>query len=216
MKILFLGNSATYVHEIPQWLQRAAGQAGYPVEVGQLTPGGYTLYQHADAESEHGQQVLTEIARGYDVVMLQDNGNCILSQENRARSRDAAARLCTAIRKSGAKPFFYVRPPYGYASGPYDPLAQCSEFDAHFGAIAAQEGMGCAYANRAFAEAIMHLPYELWGEDHAHTSLEGAYLILCTLSGALFGASSGCLDAAPLDPETARVLQQTADRVNGL
>lgn len=213
MKFLFIGNSATYVHKVPQWLQQLAQKAGHIFEVAQITPGGYRLCQHADMETAHGQRVFAEIQKGYDVVFLQDNGNCILSEENRALCAEASKRLVDAIRESGARAWFYVRPPYGYPHEAYDPLAQCVEFDGLFGSLARELGAGCVYVNRAFAYAMEQLPFDLWGADHAHTSLHGAYLIVCTFFATLFGTSATCLDFGELDSGEALALQQVADRI---
>ena len=68
MKILFLGNSATYVHEIPQTLAKLAKKLGHEVEIGQITPGGCELAKHADIMCEHGRFVNDEINKGYDIV----------------------------------------------------------------------------------------------------------------------------------------------------
>ena len=56
MKFLFIGNSATYVNEIPQSLKKLAEAAGFYFETAQITPGGYTLRQHADTSTEHGKK----------------------------------------------------------------------------------------------------------------------------------------------------------------
>ena len=214
MKALFIGNSATYVHDIPGTLRRLAGAAGYPFETSQLTPGGYELAQHADTATEHGQRVFEEIGCGYDVVFLQDNGNCVSTDEKRARCREASRRLIGAVRASGAKPYFYVRPPYGKIASGRDAAAQCEAFDALFGGIAREEGIDCVYANRAFAYAIRHLDYPLWGDDNAHTSVYGAYLIVCTFFATLFGTSATVLESVDgISPDDARVLQQAADRI---
>ena len=39
VKMLFIGNSATYVHDIPQTLGLLAGKAGYPVETKTIAKG---------------------------------------------------------------------------------------------------------------------------------------------------------------------------------
>ena len=111
MKLLFIGNSATYVHEIPRTLAKLCSEQGLDVTTMQLTPGGYMLSQHADETTEHGQKVLAEIAKGYDIVFLQDNGNCISSREKRKACHDACQKLAKAVKESGAKLYFYVRPP---------------------------------------------------------------------------------------------------------
>ena len=83
-KLLFIGNSATFVNDIPGTLQALAGAAGYEISVGRMLKGGYELCRHADMETEHGRAVAEEIAKGYDIVFLQDNGNVIESEERTA------------------------------------------------------------------------------------------------------------------------------------
>ena len=164
MKFLFIGNSATYVHEIPQTFQRLAKKCGFLFEVEQITPGGCELAKHADTSTELGKRVFAEIAKGYDAVFLQENGSCMSSDEKRAACFDASRRLISAVRESGGEPFIYVRPPcfkdyYGYQT-----LEQCANFDEIFGSIAEENGgVACIYVNRAFAYVKKHLNYDLWG-----------------------------------------------------
>lgn len=213
MKILFLGNSATYVHDVPGTLARLAGACGIGIETAQITPGGCTLAMHADAETELGQRVLAAIGEGHDLVILQDNGNCVSTPERREACADACRRLAAAIRASGAAPWFYIRPPYGKLLGELSPVEQCREFDRLFGALAEELGFSSVPVNRAFAEAIRTLDLPLWGPDNAHTSPEGAYLAVCTFYAALTGRSACGLGADSLPPETARMLAEVADRV---
>lgn len=214
MKFLFIGNSATYVNEVPQTLQRLAGKCGFEFEVAQITPGGCELAKHADTSTELGQRVFSEIAKGYDIVFLQENGSCMSSDEKRAACFDASRRLIAAIRESGAEPYIYVRPPclkdyYGYTT-----LEQCKNFDEIFGTIAKENGnVKCVYVNRAFAYAKKNLNYDLWGEDRAHTSLLGAYLIICTFFATLFGVSATKLESDTIDAVDARALAEVADKV---
>ena len=213
MKALFIGNSATYVNEIPQTLSRLAKELGYTIETEQITPGGCELFRHADDTAEHGQKVITEIAKGYDIVFLQDNGNCVSTDEKRENCISASKRLCDAIKKSGARACFYVRPPYGKVKAERDPFEQCVAFDELFGEIARENEAECVHVNRAFAYAIKHLPYDLWGDDHAHTGKFGAYLIVCTFFASLFGISATALSDNGLDHADALALQSVADKI---
>ncbi len=214
MKALFIGNSATYVHDIPGTLRRLAAAAGYSLETSQITPGGYELAQHADTATAHGRHVFEEIAQGYDIVFLQDNGNCVSTEEKRARCKDASRRLAEAIKASGARAYFYVRPPYGKEASGRDAFAQCVAFDALFTEIAEEHDIACVYANRAFAYAIRHSDYPLWGDDNAHTSIYGAYLIVCTFFATLFGASPTVTETVDgISPDDARSLRQIADKI---
>ena len=207
MRILFIGNSATYVHDIPENLARLATAAGYPTECVRIVKGGWRLSQHAEA----GSRALAEIEKGYDIVVLQDNGNCVENDERRAASAAAIGILGKAARDSGAKVYYYVRPPYGYEAFGRSPVEQCREFDCHFTEIAEREGAVCAYVNRAFEYAIENTDIRLWGDDNAHTSESGAYLAVCVIFATIYRASATLLDGDGI--ENAKVLQEIADRV---
>ena len=212
-RLLFIGNSATYVHELPQMLRQLAEKVGYEIEAERLTPGGYTLAQHADFSSEHGQRVLEKIREGFDVVFLQDNGNCVADDARRDACRRACDTLIGEIRKSGATPWFYVRPPYGYEAFGRASIAQSRAFDELFSSIAREHNVNCAYVNRAFADAIVRLPYDLWGPDHGHTSEYGAYLAVCVFFASLFARPSAGLPPCEISLQDAEKLQAVADRI---
>lgn len=207
MKILFIGNSATYVHDIPETLARLASEAGFPTESVRIVKGGWRLSQHAEA----GSRASAEIEKGYDLVVLQDNGNCIENDERRAASVAASEILCKAARESGAKVYFYVRPPYGYEAFGRSPVEQCREFDRFFTEIADRESAVCAYVNRAFEYAIENTDIRLWGDDNAHTSDEGAYLAVCVHFATIYGKSATLLGENGV--REAKVLQEIADRI---
>ena len=136
------------------------------------------------------QGVFDEIKKDYDIVVLQDNGNCVSSDEMREKCRIACKKLINAIKETGASAFFYVRPPYGYSSFGLTPLEQCNEFDKLFGSIAKNEGATNICVNRSFAEAMKTTSLKLWGSDNAHTSEQGAYLAVCTMFATIFKTSS--------------------------
>ena len=85
LKMLFIGNSATYVNDIPGMLVRLARKAGYSLEADSIAKGGATLSFHADLDTEHGKSVLRAIRGGYDIIWLQDNGNCVSCEKKKAR-----------------------------------------------------------------------------------------------------------------------------------
>ncbi len=214
MNVLFIGNSATYVHEVPTTLEKLAGGVGIDVVTRQITPGGYTLAQHADGGTDHGKAVLAEIAKGYDAVVLQDNSSCIADLERRAACRAACGVLAKEIAASGAKLYFYVRPPREKEKFGYDSIGQCRELDLLFSGIARELGGKCAFVNRAFAYAIKHHDIDLWGPDRAHTSPEGAYLVAATIFATLFDRPATALDAVEgIDKTVARTLLEVAEKI---
>lgn len=207
MRILFIGNSATYVHDIPETLARLATDAGFPTESVRIVKGGWCLSQHA----ADGSRALAEIGKGYDLVVLQDNGNCVSSDEKRSACINACEVLSSKAIESGAKVAYYVRPPYGYEAFGRSPVEQCRAFDELFTEIAKKNGAACVYVNRAFEYAIENTDIGLWGDDNGHTSEAGAYLAVCVHFAAIFGKSATILDENGI--ENAKVLQKIADKI---
>ena len=213
LRLLFIGNSATYVNDIPGTLSQLAEEAGYKIEHERLVKGGMVLSTYADPSGTYGQRALELIQKGFDVVFIQDNGNCIASDEMRAASQAACKTLSAAIHASGAKVGIYFRPPYGYESWGFEPAVQALEFDKHFGEISNTVDALNVYVNRAFACAIKKTEFDLWGPDHAHTSAHGAYLAVCVFFASLFKISSTALGTNGLPEADSHTLQEIADQV---
>ena len=168
---------------------------------------------HAAFDTEHGKNVSRKIREGYDIVWLQDNGNCISDETKIQQSLSACETLGSLIRDSGARVGIYFRPPYGYERWGFNPFEQCEQFDRLFLSVPESFNSLNAYVNRAFALAIRDTKYDVWGADHAHTSIYGAYLAVCVFFATIFHTSTSALDSNGLSLEDARALQAIADRV---
>ena len=127
--------------------------------------------------------------------------------------RLAVREMGDFIRESGAKLYFYVRPPTGKVNYGCTSLQQCEKLDTLFTHLSEKHGGECIYVNRAFAEAIWTTDYNLWGDDNAHTGKLGGYLTVCTFFKALTGKSPTALSYNGLDETTAQTLQDIADAV---
>ena len=74
-KILFIGNSYTYYHDMPERIfAPMAAEAGCDFEIQALTHGGYKLCWYADPEN-HEHKRLQEVIEGrhFDCIVLQDH-----------------------------------------------------------------------------------------------------------------------------------------------
>ena len=207
--LLFIGNSATYVNDIPANLAKVCKEKGITITQKQIVPGGRTLEQHSNDPA-----LFTEIAKGYDAVFIQENGNSIVSEAERAKSLKAIEKIGKAVHESGAKFYFYVRPPYGKDLAGIKNFDQCKVVDDHFTPAAEEYEASCVYVNRAFAYAIKNCGGNLWGSDNAHTNTRGGYLAVCTFYATLFGKSATELDILFNLPEAeAKELQKAADKI---
>lgn len=84
ISVLFVGNSYTFFNEMPETIfPEVATEAGYEVEVTQITQGGYRLCQFADANDEQGKRLREAIAgKHYDCAVLQEQSlNPITNEE---------------------------------------------------------------------------------------------------------------------------------------
>ena len=207
--LLFIGNSATYVNDLPATLVSLCRQRGIAITQKQIVKGGRRLKTHAEEPA-----VYAEIAKGYDAVFFQENGNAITTEEERQKSLEGCKRMVEAAQKAGFQCWFYVRPPYGNDLAGLRSFDQCILFDRHFTPAAQQWNVQCAYINRAFAAAIKDHDIPLWGPDNAHTGVQGAYLAVCTFYASIFGRTATELNTAyGISQKAAAVLQKIADQI---
>ena len=103
LKVLFIGNSYTYVNDLPSLVVGLADAAGgRKIETDQRLPGGYTFQQHVG-----DKKAIEKIReRKWDVVVLQENSlQPILKRES---MHTFARILHEEISKQGAKTVFYL------------------------------------------------------------------------------------------------------------
>ncbi len=73
MNILFIGNSYTYVHKVPELFESLAKENGKEVTVDSVTKGSRKLYENLDpADEKHGEILALLSQKEYDVLILQE------------------------------------------------------------------------------------------------------------------------------------------------
>lgn len=212
MNVLFIGNSSTYFHDIPKTLVQMAKSMGNELTTDQLTLGGCTLFRYADpADAEAGIPAREKIAAGHDIVFLQDNCNCIADAEMEEKCREACRTLHELIQKTGAKTYFYIRAPYGYAAHNHTPQGQAEAMTELFEGLGKEMNAPCAHAAKAFEICRKEHPeINLFWTDNAHTSEEGAYLSACCCYHVLFGDLPDEIYETDIPHETALILKAIA------
>lgn len=114
MRILFLGNSFTYFHHMPQLFETMARNSSFDVSVKTVTEGGFWLDQFLDGMTETGKLADKALAEPHwDYVVLQ--GQSAEPALERQRFLRAAKKLCAKIHGAGAAPVFYQT--WSYESG---------------------------------------------------------------------------------------------------
>jgi hypothetical protein len=90
LNVLFIGNSLTYYHEMPQTLQLMLNETNPNIKIDQITYPGYSLSQHlsrkTESATEHRVTTLTEkmiVEKDWDIIILQTGTVSVLIPENR-------------------------------------------------------------------------------------------------------------------------------------
>jgi hypothetical protein len=105
IKVLFVGNSYTYVQNLPQLVSIMSDSTNTKLITRKSTVGGAFLSEHWF--SKRGLKTKEIISKGhFDAVILQENSMGTINQPD--STIKYAKLLCGLIRKSGAKPYLYL------------------------------------------------------------------------------------------------------------
>ena len=217
LRVLFVGNSHTYYHDMPQMIAQlaAAAQERRGLEVALEVAGGATLAQHLE-----GGRVRERLSQNrWDYVVLQE-------QQQRPTWRAAqlerefyapARTLDVLIRTASAKTVLFMTAgrqdgdPGNVSGDTYENMQERSR-DSHT-RLAGELDARLAPIGLAWRWAHQQRPdLPLWAADRYHPSLHGSYLAACVLYSVIYDHSprdnpyTGGLSAAD-----AQFLQKAAD-----
>jgi len=211
-RVLFVGNSLTFVSDLPQIFAELARSAGRPVEVDMAAEGGWTCADHAASDVSLGKIA----GGGWDYVVLQEQSAMLALPEKREEQMAPAVRLLHAkITEGGAVTVLFMTwagrdglPASGYE----DYHAMQAGVEAGYLEIADELGVMVVPVGAAWREVVAADPdLELWQRDGIHPAQAGSYLAACVFYATLFGASpEGVTYTAGLPVETALTLQAAA------
>ena len=218
--ILFVGNSYTYVNDLPKLVKDIALSKGDSVTTDISAPGGYTFQNHcANATT------LAKINSGFfDFVILQEQSQMPSFPPSQVAIDvyPYAKQLDSLIHKANscATTVFYMTwgRKYGDASNcsAYPPICTYSGMQERLresyitmadsnGALVAPAGM--AWNTSWSTDSSINL----WQADLSHPTLEGSYLTACTMYATMFRKSPvGAFVPTLLNSTTASFLQDVA------
>ena len=219
LHVLFIGNSYTYVNDLPGLFLGLSEAGGRTVRTDASAFGGYSLDDHSRT-----QATLDKVARdSWSFVVLQEQSVIPTIHYWRYNSMYPAARLLDSlIRLQGAKTAFFMTwgRKYGGQQSYGDSLSP--DFRDYF---EMQESVRVAYDEIADELSSMMVPVgmafarashvdslvDLWQADYCHATLEGTYLGACVFYAVLHGASPVGLEFyGGLSPEVAQFCQEIA------
>lgn len=218
--ILFVGNSYTYVNDLPKLVKDIALSKGDSVTTDLSAPGGYTFQNHCTNAT-----TLAKINSGlFDFVVLQEQSQMPSFPPSQVATDvyPYAHQLDSLIHKANscATTVFYMT--WGRK---YGDASNCSAYPPICTYSGMQERLRESYMSMADDNNALVAPagmswnsswstdssINLWQADNSHPSLEGSYLTACTMYSTIFRKSPvGAFIPTGLDTLTAAFLQDIA------
>lgn len=193
LRVLFIGNSYTFVHGVPEILKQMAEAKGHELEYEQQTPGGRTFQQHW----EEGKAVEKIKAGHFDVVVFQNQSfEPVGDAENMMRY---GKLLAAEADKTGSKKVYYLTPSYKEPIGWMKKnskqakrgMALFPEMHERlvksYSTLARETKGQVAPVGIAWKLAYESVPdIELHQSDHSHAAPAGAYLTALVFYSTLY------------------------------
>ncbi len=176
LKVLFVGNSLTYYHDMPAIMIGLIQQEqpDRPLKVAMVTGPGASLHDHY--RSGKLKEVLQEHGP-WDWVVLQEKGGLPLAQPEEVQ-RDTLL-LATQVRESGARPILYV-------DWMNPPISEGNEVGYH--AIASQLRIDVVPVGDIWHVMREELPHcKLLRADGIHPNFVGSYVVAYACASTFLG-----------------------------
>jgi hypothetical protein len=214
VQVLFIGNSYTFVNNMPEMFASLVRDAGYNVRVEMTATGGWTLADHVAS-----QETRKLIAEGtWDYVVLQEQSVIPSVAQRRTTEMSPAARvLVDQIHAAGGQPLLFMTwgrrdglPDYGFDNF----TSMQAQLQSGYTKVAesldtAVVPVGLAWQRRFEENSAI----SLWDSDGSHPSVEGSYLTACVFYAFIVEESPIGLEfTAGLHAERALQLQRTASK----
>jgi len=216
VSVLFIGNSYTYVNDLPSMVSNLTVSLGDELTFDSKTNGGYTFLQHSNDPLTYSKIE----SKPWDFVVLQGQSQepSFPYEQVNQQTLPYALELADSVYSNRycSQPMYFMT--WGRENG-----------DPQWDSIATFNGMNSRLRNAYLriadsAEACVspvgsawryvrdnHPGIQLYSGDGSHPSLAGSYLAACTFYSSLFRKSpEGATYTAGLDAGTAGILQEIA------
>lgn len=220
MKVLFIGNSYTYVNDLPKMVSEAAESVGVSIEVTSNVKGGGLLWERLDEENEmylHLNELYEN--ENFDIIVLQEQS--FLPAKAKADFLTSVSGLRKYFSK-GEDFLFYQT--WAYKDGTpklegtgisYNEMWERLR-DAYHEAAEMSDGIVCPVGD-AFAYAKENFPsLELYNPDGSHLIPIGTYLAACMFCSVLTGISPlSVATPSGIDEVEAKLVREIANIILG-
>ena len=228
IRVLFLGNSYTYVNDLPKIIKDIAINEGKVFTYESVTPGGCTLFQHLDSQTS-----MSKIRQGnWDYVILQEQSQLPVIdyyRHNTLKPSYKSLHDSIMLYNPKAKVVGYMtwgRRYGGQQCVNFGDGLYCSANFVDFNHM--QDSLTAAYCENAYATNSYVAPVgEAWksalatepslvlhSSDNSHPSYDGSYLAACVFHSVFWNKSSvGIYHDKQIDGTKAELLQTISDEV---
>ena len=212
LRVAWVGNSHTYVHQVPYQVQALADAEGAPVQIDVVVGPNATLAEHREA----GRFDALLRGGGYDAVVLQEHSAGMLYQHD--ESRIDIRHYAELARAGGAQVLLVEAWPYAPPAQPNPDLGKAVELGES--TFAFLQDLSREFDGRVIpvghafltTRQVSGMPQVL-SMDGNHTAPEGAYLFaeIATLMLLDRDVLTGpLLEDGPIAPEARRTLRKLA------
>jgi len=227
-KALFIGNSYTYVNELPALTAALAYSAGDSLFFDSSAPGGYTLGWQPIAHCTNTLTLQKIRETNWDFVVLQEQSqipaipalrdSCMYPASEILHDSVGSANSCGRVlfyltwgRRFGGIQCFTSN----YCSTDFSGFDQMQDsLTTAYKRIADSLDDWIAPVGEAWRFALQNSAMVLHAGDNSHPNLNGSYLAACVFYSCIFGKSPvGLPFTAGLVPDSALFLQHVADTV---
>lgn len=187
-RVLFIGNSFTYVNDLPAMLTKLAQAGGQkPLVCARETPGGCSFEKHW----KDGKALKAIQSRKWDYVVLQEVSNGPVT--NKAGMFEYARKLNEAVTTQGAKTLLYMT--WAWPKPDTQPVITLAYQELAKDLNARLVPVGIAWD----ATLKAHPAIGLFAKDNHHPSPAGTYLAACAFYAVIYGRSPEGLPATVKD-----------------
>jgi hypothetical protein len=212
LRILFIGNSMTYVQDLPGLLTNLASSNGKTVITAQNTPGGYYLSDHVTDPVSLGL-----MAQGFDYIVVHEQSGGNIQPALPSPDITRPIEIIDSIAKAHcSKLLLYATPGYPethpWSQEPYEDMQ--ADIIYKYSLTAHSVRAACLPTAHAFREMIRDYPgiSDMWASPtDYHPGIKGQYLHACVLYSVLYNESAvGSSAPSGISISDANILQQTA------
>jgi hypothetical protein len=209
--VLFLGNSYTYVNDLPSTFAKLSQSSGRPVQTDMVANGAETLAQHA-ASPDDASKIASQ---GWSYVVLQEQSDTPAYSRADWYIYPSAQTLVVKAKAVGATSMLFMT--WAHKAGEpsaglpgYESTQQ--RIDGTYVALSGELHVPVAPVGYTWYHVRQdHPDINLWQDDGSHPTTAGTYLAACVFYAAIFGQSpDGITFHDGLPDDQARILQDEA------